>query len=638
MNNLIIKNKKPIQENFLGFNAVYHGFAGMKDKDGRDFSEELCDLEADRAADLGVKVARTRYQWIAYDWEKGIWDWENSPEFNAFCRWAERMKKRGIDVALNALWSNMVDIMGTGWGGKSPLAVGDNWKKSVENYAWWVSETVHQMVEIRGLTNVKYLVMFTEPQNLNGRQVPKGAINHFEAWYYATKAVSDRLKKDGRRHLVKLIGPNEGSVFYADMTKWLIDKDPNLIDIYSAHAYLTEVRDTSKARMEGENFLCADRGGIRIFQKVDLKPNTKYEFSFYAKLDMENPENASGYLLAGAFSLKELDFITSGGSPTNRLGRYTTKMFEGARIENEWQQLTVEFETPDDASNAAIGVFNDINQNSGKYKLYFSNPSLKEKGNNTELLKNTKLQNTMEDWGVRVPEYKYIFDNQYDYWMFLCENYKSVTGENAFWIDEYNTLGNRPDDFDATTVGLNNYDSPGYGTDLALARVAFLNAGIQSSMQWTIFDQLWPDSHSNGRDHWVDGVHSCGIMPCLLRSTTPKPAYFAVRVAGLLGGSEGTKAYAGEGNKKVRLGMTKNPNGEVAVLVVNESKESQEFEIVFEEDLNADLNRYSYDPATVTVNEVVSPIESDKLFEQVTNKIKDTIPSGGVYTYTNKRV
>ena len=52
MNNLVIKNSKPIQENFLGFNAVYHGFAGMKDKDGRNFSEELCDLEADRAPTL----------------------------------------------------------------------------------------------------------------------------------------------------------------------------------------------------------------------------------------------------------------------------------------------------------------------------------------------------------------------------------------------------------------------------------------------------------------------------------------------------------------------------------------------------------------------------------------------------------
>ena len=92
MNNLIIKNQKPIQENFLGFNAVYHGFAGMEDKEGRNFTEELCDLEADRAADLGVKVARTRYQCISYDWENQKWDWDNHPVFNAFCLWVERMK------------------------------------------------------------------------------------------------------------------------------------------------------------------------------------------------------------------------------------------------------------------------------------------------------------------------------------------------------------------------------------------------------------------------------------------------------------------------------------------------------------------------------------------------------------------
>lgn len=31
MKNLKIKNKKPIQENFLGFNAVYHGYATLTD-------------------------------------------------------------------------------------------------------------------------------------------------------------------------------------------------------------------------------------------------------------------------------------------------------------------------------------------------------------------------------------------------------------------------------------------------------------------------------------------------------------------------------------------------------------------------------------------------------------------------------
>ena len=49
MNNIKILNAKPIQENFYGFNAVYHGFAGLSDDAGRVLSDELCELEADRA-------------------------------------------------------------------------------------------------------------------------------------------------------------------------------------------------------------------------------------------------------------------------------------------------------------------------------------------------------------------------------------------------------------------------------------------------------------------------------------------------------------------------------------------------------------------------------------------------------------
>ena len=98
MKNLKIKNKKPIQENFLGFNAVYHGYAGLSDDAGRVYSEELCELEADRAAALGIKVARTYYKWYSYDFERECWDWENSKDYNAFCRWVERLKVRGIDV------------------------------------------------------------------------------------------------------------------------------------------------------------------------------------------------------------------------------------------------------------------------------------------------------------------------------------------------------------------------------------------------------------------------------------------------------------------------------------------------------------------------------------------------------------
>ena len=74
-----INRTKPVQNNFLGVSAVYHGFAGMPDDAGRVYSEELCELEADRIKSLGVKVVRTYYKWWAWsrkrfgDSRRGLW-------------------------------------------------------------------------------------------------------------------------------------------------------------------------------------------------------------------------------------------------------------------------------------------------------------------------------------------------------------------------------------------------------------------------------------------------------------------------------------------------------------------------------------------------------------------------------------
>jgi len=639
MKQLIIHNKKAIQDNFLGLNAVYHGFAGAKDNDGRVYSEELCELEANLAADLGVKIARTHYQWIAYDFENEKWDWDNSPNFNAFCSWVGRLKKRGIDVALNTSWSNITDIMSNGWGGKSPFTTDNNWEKSVKKYAEWVSESVYQLVEKRGLTNVKYLIMFTEPQHYTGpSELPEGVSHHWEGWYQAVCAVDEQLKKDGRRHLVKLVGPNEGSTYEPKMLKWLKNKDSNLIDIYSAHNYLNRVSNRNDARKENENFIEIDKAGIRIWQPVNLKPNTEYKFGFYAKLKVDSPKSISGYILAGAFNLNNDGVIDSGGAPTTRLGRYTTTMVESSRIEQEWQYISCDFSTDDNVDDAVVGVFCDVK--SAPHKLYLSGFSLKEKGTQSEMLLNPELNNGMFHWGVFMENYRdTAFENQYDFWMHCCELYKSSISENDdFWFDEYNTLSYQPKGFDFTKLGLHKLTDPACGTDLAVARIAFLNAGIQSSLIWTLFDQLWPNSHSNSCATWYDGVHACGVMPCLLQSTVPKPTYFAIRITGLVGGGEGTKIYKGDGDGLLYVSMTESPQNEITVLVVNESNEELSFNLNFEKPINTNLARYTYSPDSVECKENIQPLSSDKIFAEVSDLLVDTIPAGGVVAYTNRKI
>ncbi|MBZ5581170.1 MAG: hypothetical protein LAQ30_03010 [Acidobacteriia bacterium] len=93
---------------------------------------------------------------------------------------------------------------------------------------------MREIVETRGFRNVKYLILCTEPTSYNSGAVPPGETQ----WSYyakAVRAIDARLRADGRRALVKLVGPNNsgGGVFLKEAVAELND----VIDIYSGHAY-----------------------------------------------------------------------------------------------------------------------------------------------------------------------------------------------------------------------------------------------------------------------------------------------------------------------------------------------------------------------------------------------------------------
>ena len=95
MKHLTINNQTAVQNNFYGNGAVYHGYAGMPDTDGRVYSKEQCNMEADRAGNMRLKLARTFYRWYAWEAETNTWNWENK-EMTAFYHWLQRMKERNI--------------------------------------------------------------------------------------------------------------------------------------------------------------------------------------------------------------------------------------------------------------------------------------------------------------------------------------------------------------------------------------------------------------------------------------------------------------------------------------------------------------------------------------------------------------
>ena len=163
---LKIDNSKPVQSDFKGHGAVYHGFADMPDAYGRILTEEKRELEADIVGKMNLKLARTAFTWKwIWDEKTSSWNWD-SEIMTSFYAWLERMKKRNVEVALHVGWHCPQDILGNSGFylmNPNPLAIKGDWEKSVGNYADFVNEVVYQIIEKRGFTNVTTFVMFTEP-------------------------------------------------------------------------------------------------------------------------------------------------------------------------------------------------------------------------------------------------------------------------------------------------------------------------------------------------------------------------------------------------------------------------------------------------------------------------------------------
>lgn len=226
--------EKVIQNNFLGVNAVYHAFSYLPESRAAGMTEEFRRVELARLGTAGLHMARTFYR---PDWAMGSgpWttpDWE-SEKMAALYAWLKDMQERGIDVALNMGWWFGRDVI---WNQDQHLPT---YPDDLNAYLGWVSESLHQIVEVRGFRNVKYLVMFTEPEGNYGN-IPHGK----SSWDYYKEVVTathQRLLADGRRQLVQIVGPNTTLA-----PRWVAETVKELagpIDIYSSHDYNFEKYD-----------------------------------------------------------------------------------------------------------------------------------------------------------------------------------------------------------------------------------------------------------------------------------------------------------------------------------------------------------------------------------------------------------
>ena len=629
MEKLSINRAKAVQENFLGMNGVYHGYAGLPDKAGRVYSDELCELEADRAKEIGMKVVRTYYKWYAWTREDG-WNWENET-MTAFYKWCERMQKRGIDIALHGGWCSPGDVLGNSWGGDCPFADGGvSFEEAADNLAAWVSESLHQLIEVRGFTNIKYLMLFTEPATASGK-LPEGH-TPFTVWETASRAIHNRLVRDGRRNLVKLVGPNENAraCNYPELLKYAAEHASDFLDSFSCHIYARFEMEDRGGVHSGNRSVFFAKPGQRIGQAITLKPHTKYTVSAFVHVIAEDYLHMSGNVLLGAFLPSEnvkgpnvVGSFTAGGEPTTRLTQNSVKMVDPAIYGDNWFEIVHTFET-EDITDCIIGLFSDIKTDA---MVYADDFSLIEYGTTENLLINPSFEE--EDgiwWGAFSTPVAYDI---YDDWKLWAKTMIDIIPEGKnLWYDEYNSV------FDY----YKRFTDPWHGTRIAMANIGMMNAGAENTLIWAAFDQQWPNNHTNNDDSFKDGVQYVGMMPVLTQSFKPYPDYYAFQIMSRYLGGEGTKVYAEkDGAVRLHLTLTEQPDGTVTLAIVNLRNEDADFEVDLGKDCDEPMYRHLFSPETVKPDETATMISADKTVVSKNGKFCDTIPAGGVAVYTTKK-
>lgn len=613
MKNLHIYNSNPIQNDFWGNGAIYHGYAGMPDDAGRVYSEELCAIEAERAAKMKLKIARSYYTWWAWDSKTDSWNWDNEI-MTVFYKWLQRMKDANISVALNTGWWCPGDLLSNCHAGPSPFTVDGDWQACTEKYADWVSETVYQLVEVRGFTNIKILVLFTEPQRFAGKPLSE-EMNPFQCWLDASKAAHNALVRDGRRNLIKLMGPNEGSTVTSEMLHWVAENSGDFLDIYSSHSYQFTAEIPYEYVKSGNGVISAGIAGGRAFKPITLKPNSEYtcEIKLFSEKEIEShPESR---IIFGIFKDVGNNDVYYKGLPLGGISDDSLIYIKPEEVSTNEKTYKFTFKTSDEI-NGSVGMFYDIRtMSSSKISLM----SVKDCCGN-EVVENANFGKGLDDWTTLYCGGAF---DAYSDWQKWCKTGMQYVPDNkAFCYDEYNVIYNK------------DFSRDNHGAEMCSTALAFMNCGVNFSLLWTIFDQQWPNNHTYNSDCFVDGDHRYGVMPNLLRSTVPYKNYYAFSLISKYVES-GSKVYKGEGEQRLVTTMSVTKDGDITVIVVNRKDEADEFTINFENELGGiDIERHAFDPATCVPDEKAEIIGVDKIINNVTTAFSDSIPAFGVQVYT----
>jgi len=236
-NLLLVYNDSVLMDDFLGVNGVYHGFAYMPEQISKGMNENDRQREFSRVKNMDLKIARTWYRtdWACGDNMYNDFNWETA-KMKAFYLWLDKMKELNVDVALQAGWWFTRDTYPPVSRKEANDTIGPDADKDPERFAQWVKASLHQLIKVKGYTNIKYLMLFTEPLNYPAGIIPKG---YTEPEYYdkVCTRIHEKLVESGIRSSLKIVGPNSGSTDTAAWVGWSVKNMDQVIDIYSWHAY-----------------------------------------------------------------------------------------------------------------------------------------------------------------------------------------------------------------------------------------------------------------------------------------------------------------------------------------------------------------------------------------------------------------
>lgn len=304
MKHVKLLNGTPVQQNFLGFNVVYHPFTYMNDKWGRNYSEEMAEYELNRLKASGANIVRGFIEpKYAYDSASGTWNFD-SDDMNAVYRWCDELNKRNIEVCLS-LW-NIRDVntvyyhyssenddlsvtseLFEGFRVYKDDGVTIDQKASHQKFADYVVELLKQL-KARGYNNVKYLLMYTEPglsYNFSTGSIKQE--DYLKMWgqnYLEPVAAVDKaLSEAGLRNGIKIIGPNTGdSLRQGGGVKWIADNAPkDTFDYFSSHSYCRFEDGSTDSYADWDEMIKVKTNGLSgkpfIFDEYNWLGDTNFE-------------------------------------------------------------------------------------------------------------------------------------------------------------------------------------------------------------------------------------------------------------------------------------------------------------------------------------------------------------------------